>query len=198
MKVSGGFFLSGRSNSLAKQVGEHLVCAELGRRGFIATPFAGNVPAFDVLAANEQCNTVPIQVKATRGNNWLSNAYEWMKLELDPDTGVQHYHGPSDLAHPELIHVCVVIAAPGGRDRFFVLTQADIQRVVIAEYSQWMEGHGWKRPRKSDSFHCTYTLAGIEQYENNWGLIAARLQPTAPDTPPIDAAIGSSDESHGC
>lgn len=180
--------MAGRSNSLAKQIGEHLVCAELGRRGFIATPFAGNVPAFDILAADEQCRTVPIQVKATRGNNWLSNAQAWMNLELDPDTGVQHYHGPAALANPELIYVCVVIAAPGGRDRFFVLTQADLQRVVIAEYSQFMKGHGWKRPRKSGSFHCTYTVAGIEQLEDNWGLIAERLQPTAPDAPPAEGA----------
>jgi hypothetical protein len=180
--------LTGRSNSLAKQIGEHLVCAELGRRGFIATPFAGNVPAFDVLAADKQCRTVPIQVRATRGNKWLSNAQEWMKLELDPDSGVQHYHGPLGLANPELIYVCVVIAASGGHDRFFVMTRADLQRVVIAEYSEFMEGHGWKRPKKFDSFHCTYTLSGIEQFEDNWGLVAERLQPTAPDASLFDAA----------
>ena len=31
---------------LAAQVGEYLVCAELARRGLIATPFSGNVPEF--------------------------------------------------------------------------------------------------------------------------------------------------------
>jgi len=54
----------GLSNKLAGQIGEYLVCAELGRRGLIATPFSGNVPTFDVLATDEQCLTVPIQVKA--------------------------------------------------------------------------------------------------------------------------------------
>jgi hypothetical protein len=181
--------LAGRSNSLAKQIGEHLVCAELGRRGFIATPFAGNVPTFDVLAVDEQCHTLPIQVKATRGNTWLSNAKAWMNLEFDSANGVQHYHGPTVLANPELIYVCVKIAPPGGRDRFFVLTEADIQRVVIGLYSKWMDGHGWKRPRKCDSFHCTYSVAGIKQFEDNWGLIAGRLQPAAPDAPEPDAEI---------
>lgn len=172
--------MTGRSNSLAKQVGEHLVCAELGRRGFLATPFAGNMPTFDLLAADERCRTVPIQVKATRGHKWPTDIRLWMRLEYDPQTGVQRYLGPTTLTNPELIYVCVVIAAPGGRDRFFVLTQADVQRVIIAAYSCWMEGHGWKRPRKSDSFHCVYTVAGVETFEDNWNLIAERLQATAP------------------
>jgi hypothetical protein len=30
---------------LAGQIGEHLVVAELGRRGVVATPFSGNVTA---------------------------------------------------------------------------------------------------------------------------------------------------------
>lgn len=173
--------MSGRSNSLAKQVGEHLVCAELGRRGFLATPFAGNVPTFDVLAADEQCRTVPIQVKATRGKKWLTDIRLWMQLEYDPHTGVQRYLGPVTLVNPELVYVCVVIAAPGGRDRFFVLTQADVQGVLIAAYSRFREGHGWKRPRKSDSFHCVYTVTGVGPFEDNWSLIAGRLQATAPD-----------------
>ena len=58
---------TGRNNKLAGQIGEFLVCAELGKRGLIATPFSGNVPAFDILAADDLCNTVPIQVKASRG-----------------------------------------------------------------------------------------------------------------------------------
>jgi superfamily II DNA/RNA helicase len=64
---------TGLSNKLAGQIGEYRVCAELGRRGLIATPFSGNVPTFDVLATDEQCRTVTIQVKALRGTNWPSD-----------------------------------------------------------------------------------------------------------------------------
>jgi hypothetical protein len=35
---------SGLSNKLTGQIGEFLACAELGRRGFVATSFTGNVP----------------------------------------------------------------------------------------------------------------------------------------------------------
>jgi hypothetical protein len=34
---------------LAGQIGESLVVAELGRRGIVATAFAGNVPDIDLL-----------------------------------------------------------------------------------------------------------------------------------------------------
>lgn len=51
---------TGRSNQLTRQIGEHLVAAELGRQGFIATPFAGNVPNFDLLVANELGVAIPV------------------------------------------------------------------------------------------------------------------------------------------
>src|SRR5208283_4209293 len=97
----------GRNNKLAGQIGEFLVCAELGRRGLIATPFAGNVPAFDILAADDKCNTVPIQVKASRGNNWHTDARIWMDIELDSETKTQISHGLREIENPEMIYVHV-------------------------------------------------------------------------------------------
>ena len=47
---------------LSKQLSEHLVVAELARRGVIATPFSGNVPDFDILAFKNGKST-PIQEK---------------------------------------------------------------------------------------------------------------------------------------
>lgn len=178
---------SGRRNNLVRQVGEHLVCAELGRRGFTATPFSGNVPTFDVLATDEQCRTVPIQVKASGGDSWQTDARDWMRLELDPHSGVQHYGGPIPINNRDLIYVCVAIAAPGGRDRrerdrFFVLTKSDIQQACVRSYSGWMEPIGWKRPKKIDCFDCRYKIADINQFEDKWELIAQRLAPDAPLT----------------
>jgi len=170
----------GRSNKLAGQIGEYLVCAELGRRGLIATPFSGNVPTFDVLAADEQCRTVPIQVKASRGSSWPSDARLWMKLELDPRTGVQKYLGPVEIHNPDLIYVCVAIAPVGGKDRFFVLTRRDLQQVCIASYTQYMDQKGWMRPRNVASYDNRYGIQRIEPYEDNWQLITDRLQQAKP------------------
>ena len=42
---------TGRQVQLTKQVGEYLVAAELSRRGLLTATFAGNVPAYDIVAA---------------------------------------------------------------------------------------------------------------------------------------------------
>ncbi len=101
---------NGRNNSLAKQIGEHLVCAELGRWGLIATPFSGNVPAFDILAADDQCRTVPIQVKASTCDNWPSDARKWMQINLNERTKAQEFLGAFQIENPDLIYVHVAIA----------------------------------------------------------------------------------------
>ncbi|MBB5233592.1 hypothetical protein [Deinococcus budaensis] len=92
------------SNKLTGQIGEFLVCAELGRQlDLVATPFAGNVPAFDLLVADEQCRSIPIQVKAARGLQWLSPANNWINLEVVGTRQVDK--GDRQVAHPNLIYV---------------------------------------------------------------------------------------------
>jgi len=52
---------TGRSNKIVGQIGEFLACAELGRRlNLIATPFAGNVPGYDVIATDGDYHSEPI------------------------------------------------------------------------------------------------------------------------------------------
>ena len=166
---------TGRNNKLTGQVEEFLVCAELGRRGLIATPFAGNVPAFDVLAADELCRTVPLQVKASTGDNWPADARDWMNIELDAASGRQNFGGAKTIVNPDLIYVCVSIAPPasGARDRFFVLCKRDVQAAIIESYSLWMDKRDWIRPRNPASFDSRYYLPNIEKFEDNWQLIAA-------------------------
>ena len=62
-------------------------------------------------------------------------------------------------------------------DRFFILTQKQLQAVAIKQYSAWMDGIGWKRPRNPESYDCRYWIQGIEEYENNWKLITQKLKP---------------------
>src|SRR5215217_7992019 len=108
---------TGRRNTLAGQIAEHLVCAELAKRDLLTTTFSGNVPQFDVLATDASCRTVPIQVKASRGSKWPSNAKIWMDIELDPETGTQIYQGPAQLPTPELVYVCVSLEEAGSQKR---------------------------------------------------------------------------------
>ena len=172
--------LKGRNNKLTGQVGEFLVCAELGRRGLIATPFAGNVPAFDILAADELCRTVPIQVKASNSDNWPADARHWMNIEFDEDTKRQNYREPAKIENPDLIYVCVAIAPANSTDgdRFFVLTKSQVQNAIIKGYSEWMDKRDWVRPRNPESYDARYLIEAIAKYENRWELITQRLAST--------------------
>jgi hypothetical protein len=161
------------------QIGEFLVCAQLGKRGLIATPFSGNVPAFDILATDEHCRTVPIQVKSSRSDNWPSDARTWMQIQvmdgrqvgLDGSTPLV----ATAITHADLIYVCVIIGDPGKPDRYFVLTKSELQIACIKGYNAWMEPKNWRRPRNPESYDCRYGISSIAEYEDNWSLIEARL-----------------------
>ena len=184
---------TGRQNKLTGQVAEHLVCAELGRRGLISTPFAGNVPTFDIIAVDAYCRVVPIQVKATRSDNWPTDARDWMTIDFDPITGVQHYLGPRQLADADLVYVCVALRGPDDHDRddFFILTKADVQTASIASYSTWMDKHDWRRPKNPGSFDGRFAVSGIQKFKDNWELIKVRLSAApkvvSPAEPPAAA-----------
>ena len=168
----------GRDNSLARQIGEYLVCAELGRRGILATSFAGNVPTFDLLVADKYGHAIPIQVKASRGDSWPSEITKWADVDFNATTGEQKLIGPKAIPS-DLIYVCVAIAPLGSqsKDRYFILTMGDVQEACIKTHFGWIADHGGKRPRKPESFHCKYEIKDIAQFEDNWQLIANRLAP---------------------
>lgn len=174
---------TGRNNKLAGQIGEYLVWAELGKRTLIATPFAGNVPTFDVLATDELCRTVPIQVKATRGSTWPTNAGLWMNIQYDESTKAQKNLGRRQIKNPHLIYVLVAIAPPDdkSRDRFFILTKSQLQDLVLKHHCDWMDKHEWKRPRSPKSYDCRFSISEVQDYENNWRLISDRLASPSPD-----------------
>jgi hypothetical protein len=168
---------TGLSNKLTQQIGEFLACAELAKEGLIATPFAGNVPGFDVLVADEEHRAMAIQVKASRYPTWPGkDARIWMKLGFDPKTQRQSFIGPEKLPNPDLVYVCVAIAPTRDtRDRFFVLTASQLQKILIRGYTAWMEGIGWRRPKKPESYDIRWATGELEPYENNWALIKKRL-----------------------
>lgn len=168
----------GYRNNLAKQMAEHLVCTELGRRDLVATPFSGNVPNYDILVADSSGRALPIQVKATRGDTWPTNARHWMNIELDSQTGVQKYIGLNSLPTPDLVYVCVALTPldSASRDRFFILTMAELQAVCKRSYKAWMDPHNWRRPKQVASFDLRYKIEDLEEFEDNWTLISGLLQ----------------------
>ena len=168
----------GRNNKLVGQVGEYLVCAELGKRGYIATSFTGNVPEFDLIVANEKLKTIPIQVKTTTSNSWPTQASNWINIEIDDHNKKQIDKGDRKISNPELIYVCVALAdtKSGSKDRVFILKKKEIQKICARNYREWMDSKGWKRPKNHKSLDNRYYIKNLEKYENNWDLIKSKLE----------------------
>ena len=168
----------GRNSKLAGQIGEYLVCAELGRRGYIATSFTGNVPEFDLIVANDELKTIPVQVKTSRSDNWPSRANLWIDIEIDEKNKKQIDHGDLTISNPDLIYVCVALTAPedNEKDRFFILKKKDIQPICSNNYRRWMNTINWKRPRNYKSLDNRYSVDDLLKYENNWQLIQEALE----------------------
>lgn len=173
----------GRRNKLVGQVAENLVVAELGRRGLIATGFAGNVPTFDLIAADELCRVVPIQVKASSGDSWPSDARTFLQLEFDRKTKRQIFKGPVAITTPDLIYVYVSLAdeEAGTRDRFFVLTMRELQEVCIRTYTEWMDPKDWRRPKNPESYDNRFWIKDIAAFEGRWNLVSDSLESREPD-----------------
>ena len=167
----------GLNNKLAGQIGEFLVCAELGKRGLIATSFTGNVPEFDLIVADEYLNTVPIQVKTSRSDNFPTKANTWLDIEICHETKSQIDHGLAKITNVDLIYICVSLSEldSDDKDRFFILKKSDLQHICSDNYRQWMNGLKWKRPRNYKSLDNRYYLKNLEPFENNWQLVTKQL-----------------------
>lgn len=156
---------TGRRNQLTRQVGEHLVVAELGRRGIIATPFAGNVPDIDLLAVGPTGKAVPIQVKAINGGSWQFDAKKFLKIDFDG--AVQRANGLLPLSDPDLLCIFVLLAPGEERsDRFFIFRWQEIQRLCAERY-----GKEYRRPRNPASTHLGVRPTQLEGFEENWKLV---------------------------
>ena len=157
----------GRSNQLTRQIGEHLVAAELGRLGCVAAPFAGNVPLFDMLAASDLGVSVPIQVKASNGLSWVVGDVD-IFLDIEMDGLRQNVKGKKNLSNPDLVCVYVIVSG-AGKDEFFVLRLSDVQEIIFGGYKSRT------RPRKPDSKHHAIYREDLIPFKDNWGLIKEQL-----------------------
>jgi hypothetical protein len=159
---------TGRSTQLTRQIGEHLIAAKLGRLGYIATPFAGNVPEFDLLIANEEGYSIPVQVKAINGGAWQFTISKFLDVEIIDD--VQYVKGERKLINPNLICIFVLLS-DNERDEFYVFRLKDLQAFFSKTYK------GGRRTKNPRSFHCAILPRDLEQFKNNWALIEESLEP---------------------
>ena len=158
---------TGRDVQLTRQIGEYLTCAELGRRGWIATTFTGSVPGFDVLAINPDGRMVEVQVKAIRSASWQLNAGHFLEVEIKE--GAQFVRGKRAIASAERICVFVVIKEQG-QDEFYVFRWEDLQDILLEDYKDG------PRPKNPETLHHALYPKRIAHFRNNW-MVLNQLRP---------------------
>lgn len=159
------------SAQLAGQIGEALVVAELGRRDIIATAFSGNVPDIDILAYKNGIS-LAVQVKAWRSGSVSFNARRFLNIDQSGD--VQTIIAPQKL-DPNLIYIFVMIGSKGIRDRFFILTQGELQSLIESGYGSFLGKHNGVRPKNSETTHTAISLIDLDGHEDEWGKISSRF-----------------------
>jgi hypothetical protein len=150
--------------------GEYLVTAELCRRGFSATPFAGNLPHIDIMAMGEDGSFIPVQVKTIkRESSWQFDVRNFVDVQFD---GIrQILKSPKDPPYPNLICVLVRRGEVYGEDMFFVLTWEELRDIIHMKYDEdIVRKLGGIRPRTPQSTHCALYPIDLVEYKDRWEL----------------------------
>lgn len=155
-----------RSTQLTRQIGEHAVVAKLGRLGYIATPFAGNVPDFDLLVANNTGRSLPVQVKAINRGAWQFQADTFLDIEIVGDK--QTIKGKRKLSNPNLVCIFVLLSE-SENDEYYIFRLKDLQTFFFRTYK------GGCRPKNPQSLHCAVWPKHIKRFRDNRGLIKRAL-----------------------
>lgn len=174
------FMASGYANHLTKQVGEFLVCAELGRRGLVATTFAGSMPGFDVVATNAQHCSILLQVKTARSASNSASCWpltgKFLDIATDSKTGRQTVKRKALGDEAKLIYVFVLLRGKRCEsDRFFVCRAREAQDACLASYTEFLSKHGYVRPKKPQSTDLRIRPSDLSKFENSWELINLSL-----------------------
>jgi len=161
------------NNKLVGQIGEQLVAAHLGYRGFFATPFSGNVPDFDLIAINAETHvTIPVQVKTSinhTGAMIRSDIQKWVEINIK--NGIQTLGEPKKITHPGIIWIIIALGENMEGNKFYICRHKDIQRLMIEHYEKFLFRHNGKRPNKPDSTMCNLTDEHLKDFEDNWKLL---------------------------
>jgi hypothetical protein len=164
---------TGRTTKMTGAVGEFLVAAELCRRNLLATPFAGNVPHYDIIASGQFGGHLAIQVKAINSSSWQFDISRFAEIRLSED-GKQIVGRAIGEPFPGLICVLVVLRETG-RDRFFVIEWKKLRDILVRGHKTYLRKHGGKRPKAPGSFHVALGMKDIESFENQWHRILNRI-----------------------
>ena len=185
-----------RSNDKIGRAGEHFVAGELNRRGAYASPFSGNVPGIDIVAADDKRERMAyIQVKTKGlGLNWqVSLAHGWAIPNSKPEclcigtcepgkckSDHEHHSDAIDLlkAHPipgKPDHYWVFVSL---KDlAYWIVPDCTVRGQLIREsHIAYLKGKGGHRPgHRHDSLYFTITEKVLKPWEGKWDVLELGL-----------------------
>ena len=159
---------TGLSMKLIGQIGEHLVTAELGRLGIVATPFSGNVPDIDILAYANSV-TGHIQVKAIKSDSWQFDIRRFLDVKLTKKG--QRVLGLNTALDRKIICIFVALGNSLGQDESYVFHMGWLQDYFAKG------GFEPRRPPKNvQSFHCAIWKRNVVRHKDKWGIITRKFK----------------------
>jgi hypothetical protein len=118
------------SSQLLSLAGEHRVCSELCKRGVFATITPGNRKQTDLYAINDSTKRfVRIEVKASQVRKFV--------------TGISQKRARTGYNAPDF---WVLVSFGQGSERFFVLTNDEIEELQVDRNKKWQEGFRARNP----------------------------------------------------
>jgi len=153
---------TGLSTQLTAKIGEHLVTAELARRGIVATPFSGNVPDIDILAFASRI-AVPIQVKTINKYSWQFDIRKFLDVKLTSKG--QKVLGKNRNLDRKLICVFVALGGELGQEEFYIFRLGWLQDYFHKTYK------GRKPPHNIESCHCAIWKKDLKKHLGGWDLV---------------------------
>ena len=166
--------MSGRGNKLTGQLGEYLVAAELARQGLISTTFTGNVPHYDIIAADARGRHVSVQVKASNSSNWQFSIDKFCEVSINK--GRQRLGRRIPQPVRRLMVVFVQLGKDRTSDKFYVLKWSTLQGIMIRKHRAWLSKHGGRRPNSPNSLHTAIKGKQLLPYAERWGAIRSALR----------------------
>ena len=154
------------------QTGEHLVAAELGRRGVVCSILSGNAPEIDILAFRNG-KSIAVQVKAIRSGSMHARADRYLEIKMDGYR--QIVLGKKNDIDRSMAFVVVFLGENAGEDRFYVLTHGDLQDQIEQNHRVFLARHHGVRPKNPMSMHTGVSEEQLSKFIGCWDTILTHL-----------------------
>jgi hypothetical protein len=165
--------MKGSELQRTRQIGEYLVAAKLMEKGWYATTFTGNVPLFDIVAANDKGETVKVQVKTAKTGSWFLDIKKFVEIRFDSTNRSQEMGEMVKLPF-DLYYVFVKIDFEDiMKSKFYVIPAERFQSFLVERYRGWLQSIGGKRSVNPESTHSALWESDIQDFKDNWGILSS-------------------------